>query len=74
MAAIDVEISGAGFYTIVARSRCGKAWMRRVEGFDGYETFSDDARLTQEIADGALSDGLRVSVNGKTYLGDNRCS
>jgi hypothetical protein len=32
----------------------------------------DDTGMTQDIADGAHEDGLRVTVNGKRYIGNNR--
>lgn len=68
----DITIDGKGFYQISATSKRGKRWMQRVEGFDGEQAFSDQTGMTQDIADGAVADGLRVEVNGRKYLGDNR--
>jgi hypothetical protein len=38
-------------------------------GFCAIHTRSSDTRLTQEISDAALRDGMKVRVNGKEYLG-----
>ena len=63
----DIEISGQGFYTIRAASKRAEHWMRRVQGFDGHAAYSDDTRMTQDIADGAVISGLLVTVEGRHY-------
>ncbi|HEY6766623.1 MAG TPA: hypothetical protein VI386_17830 [Candidatus Sulfotelmatobacter sp.] len=68
----DIEILGKGFYAITHNTDAGKEWMYQVDGFDGIGTYCDDARLVQDIADGAVNDGLIVGINGRQYLGSNR--
>jgi hypothetical protein len=68
----DLNIHGRGFYTISAESPRGRSFMRRVDGNDHGTAYSDDTRMTQDIADGAHTAGLRVFVNGRRYLGNNR--
>jgi hypothetical protein len=68
----DLEIEGRGFYAIFAVTLAGRRWMKQVEGFDGNSAYSDDSRMTQDIADGAIRDGLSVSVNGRQYIGAGR--
>jgi hypothetical protein len=67
----DIDIMGRGFYTIEARTTRGQEFMSQVEGWDGNAAYSDDTRLTQDIADGALYAGLNVRANGKQYGADN---
>lgn len=61
----DISIDGQGFYSIASETKRGDRWLKR--NVDG--RFSDDTRLTRDIADGALRAGLRVAVNGNKYLG-----
>lgn len=68
----DIAIEGQGFYQIVAESKRGIRWMGAVQGFDGRAAYCDDQNYTQDIADEAVLNGLRVTVNGKRYLGNNR--
>lgn len=63
----DILIAGIGFYAIEATSDRGRAFMVRVEGNDNGSAYCDDSRLALDIADGALSVGLRVNVNGRQY-------
>ena len=63
----DIDISGHGFYQIVGTTARGRRFMLRVQGNDHGTAYCDDTRLTQQIADGAVSRGLRVEVNGKEY-------
>ena len=63
----DIEITGQGFYQIEAMTDRATRWMQAVEGFDGRTAYCDDTRLTQNIADGAVCNGLRVEVNGIRY-------
>lgn len=59
----DIEISGKGFYQIEAVSKRAARWMEAVEGFDGHTAYCDDTRLTQDIAEAAVCNGFRVTVN-----------
>lgn len=72
MAGPDLEIHGKGFYSITGRTHSGRNWMiAHVEGTDctGF-VYSDDTRMTQDIADGAVATGLAVQVNGQIYRGE----
>jgi hypothetical protein len=70
----DLVIAGRGFYMISACSKRGARFMQKVEGADGNIAYSDQTDLTQDIADGALAEGLKVSVNGAHYLGKGKCA
>lgn len=66
----DITIHGRGFYQIRAESARGRRFMRRVQGSDDHGlAYSDDTRMTCDIADGAVVEGLRVVVNGNHYKG-----
>lgn len=39
------------------------------KGFHAIHTRSNNTRLTREISDAALREGMKVHVNGKEYLG-----
>ena len=70
IAMFDIEITGKGFYQFEAVSEEAQDWMAaNVEGFDyrNHVAYCDDSRLAQDIANGAVDDGLTVSVNGKAY-------
>lgn len=69
----DISIDGIGFYQISPETAKGRKWIvKNVHDADSHgQAFSDDSRLVRDIADGALDAGLRVSVNGKNYLGYN---
>lgn len=77
----DLDIDGNGFYRIHGRTKKGGSWIhdnvplasqahRDMEGT--WHAYSDDTRLTSELADGALADGLRVRINGKRYVGNGK--
>lgn len=68
----DIDIDGQGFYQITPNTKRAIEWMKLVQGFDGHVTHSDDTRMTQDIADGAFDDGMRVRVNGRHYLGNGK--
>jgi hypothetical protein len=71
----DIEINGQGFYQIAGNSELGRRWVQEnVEGADQMDASApcDDVSLTIDIAEGALREGLSVSVNGRKYLGNNR--
>lgn len=51
----DIYIDGRGFYQIAAGTARGRRFMRKVEGAHDGMTYSDDTRLTREIADGAFA-------------------
>jgi hypothetical protein len=68
----DIVISGRGFYQITATSRRGTRFMAGIEGTESGTAYCDDVRLTEDIADGAIAEGLIVLVNGRPYLGDGR--
>jgi hypothetical protein len=69
----DIAINGQmGFYTIIVESTKGKRWSKRIQGFDGHAAYCDDTRMTEDIADGAFDAGLRVSVNGRRYVGNGK--
>jgi hypothetical protein len=70
----DLEINGsAGFYRIDGTTPEGESWLSEnvpsaeanANGF--VRAFSDDTRMTKNIADGATDDGLTVSLNGFQY-------
>jgi hypothetical protein len=66
---IDLTIDGHGFYQITACTTRADRFMRRVQGNDRGTAYSDDSRMTANIADGAIDAGLVVTVNGKAYGG-----
>jgi hypothetical protein len=70
----DIEINGsAGFYRIDGTTPEGESWLwenvpNAEADSDGVvRAFSDDTRMTQNIADGVIDDGLAVFVNGFQY-------
>lgn len=63
----DVTIYGQGFYAITGETKRGKAFVKRCWGGEHGQTYCDDSRLAQDIADGAVLAGLRVVVNGARY-------
>jgi hypothetical protein len=71
----DIEITGQGFYVISGNTKRGRNWMiKNVQGTSSWDASApcDDMGYTQDIADGAVEQGLRVRVNGRNYLGNNR--
>jgi hypothetical protein len=72
----DIEILGNGVYLITGATMDGGAWLlenvpdARVNGNEATAD-CDGANMAQNIADGAVGDGLAVSVNGLKYLGGN---
>lgn len=68
---MDIEITGsAGFYQLRACTPAGTQFMRKVQGFAHGAAYSDDTRMTQEIANGAVAKALIVRVNGRPYHGE----
>lgn len=69
---IDISITGSmGFYTITPNTPQGEQWISEhlPNALSLYSTvFCDDTRMTQDIADGAATDGLAVTVNDQRYL------
>lgn len=66
----DIDINGGnGFYSISGQTKRGEAWMtEKVQGATPWgDAPCDDTRMTQDIADGAVQDGLNVRVNGRHY-------
>lgn len=63
----DITIDGNGFYQLTAHSACGRRFLRQVQGTRKGTTYCDDTRMTQNIADGAVAEGLNVEVNGVAY-------
>lgn len=68
----DIEIDGVlGFYSISGGTEEGRQWIaEQVQGGENGYTHSDDRRLAENVADGALNDGLTVNVNDHKYLGN----
>lgn len=67
---MDIEITGSlGFYQLRAVTPAGTKFMQTVQGFAHGAAYSDDTRMTREIADGAAGKGLIVKVNGQPYQG-----
>lgn len=67
---MDIEITGhRGFYQLRAITPAGTQFLRKVVGFAHGAAYSDDTRMTQEIADGAVEAGRVVVVNGQIYKG-----
>lgn len=65
----DIEIDGLhGFYSIWGASQKGQEWIaaKVQNGVDGH-TYSDDRRMTQDIANAADDEGLVVTVNDVRY-------
>ena len=69
---VDIMIVGNGFYQIEAVTSNGADWM--IENIPSSEitrgivfAYSDDTRMTQDIAGGATDDGLSVMVNSQIY-------
>lgn len=67
MAKPDLSIDGRGFYQITAQTRKGQTFMSRVQGVDRGTAYCDDSTYALNIADGAVSAGLSVHVNGREY-------
>lgn len=63
----DIAIEGSGFYKINGLTPKGRKFMQKVQGTEDGIAYCDDSRLTQDIADGAVSACLRVEVNGVMY-------
>lgn len=72
----DIAIDGGGgFYSIRGVSESGKAWIaENVQDGDNGSSYCDDAGRSQEIADGAIEDGLNVGINGLEYVGGGKCA
>jgi hypothetical protein len=72
----DIEILGKGIYVITGATIAGGAWLlenvpdARVNGSEATAD-CEGGNMAQSIADGAIADGLAVSVNGLKYLGGN---
>jgi len=72
----DIEILGRGVYLITGATFAGGAWLldnvpdARVNGSQATAD-CEGGNMAQSIADGAIEDGLAVSVNGLKYLGGN---
>jgi hypothetical protein len=72
----DIEILGHGIYVITGATIAGGAWLlenvpdARVNGSEATAD-CEGSSMAQGIADGAINDGLAVSVNGLKYLGGN---
>lgn len=68
VAETDLLIRGNGFYSITAVTARGHKWLAThvQDGTDG-QIYSDDSRMTQDIANGAVAAGLTVEVNGEPY-------
>lgn len=67
----DIEINGNGFYSIQAVSDAGQEWVSEyVDLAENGLAYSDDTRMTADIAEGAFNDGLAVAVNGREYIGN----
>jgi hypothetical protein len=69
----DIRIEGIGVFQITAESTKGSTWIKQhVQGAYGIHgdiiAFSDDTRMTVDIAEGATADGLIVVVRGRVYL------
>ena len=63
----DIRISGGkGFYQITGHTRKGEAWVqKRVQGAERGQAYTDSGSYAQDIARGAIKDGLTVAVNGQ---------
>jgi hypothetical protein len=61
--------NGVGFYSIQGVTPAGQEWVcSLVDGADSQGlAYSDTSNFARAIADGALADGLTVTVNGKAY-------
>jgi len=72
----DIEIIGKGIYVITGATMLGGTWLlenvpdARVNGSEATAD-CEGGNMAQSIADGAIGDGLAVSVNGRKYLGGN---
>jgi hypothetical protein len=76
--AADLEISGngMGFYSIAGVTEAGQEWVcSLVDGADPNGlAYTDTSNFARDIADGALADGLSVSVNGREYRNAEGCA
>ena len=72
----DIDILGQGVYVVTGTTIAGGAWLldnvpdARVNGSEATAD-CEGSNMAQSIADGAISDGLVVAVNGLKYLGGN---
>jgi hypothetical protein len=72
----DIEILGKGVYVITGTTIAGGAWLlenvpdARVNGSEATAD-CEGGNMAQSIADGAISKGFAVAVNGLKYLGGN---
>ena len=72
---VDISIDGNGFYAISGNTEDGIKWLfdnvedTHIEGFEEVTViYSDDTRMSQDIAEGATDAGLTVTVDGYLYL------
>lgn len=67
----DIAISGNGFYSIQGVTESGREWVcSLVDGADANGlAYTDTSNFARAIADGALADGLSVTVNDQAYAG-----
>lgn len=63
----DIDITGHGFYQIQAVTPAGTQFLQHVQGFADGVAYCESSQLTENIADGAVTEGLTVLVNGLVY-------
>jgi hypothetical protein len=74
----DLEINGSGIWFALADTEMGEEFLTDYLLFAPWQgnphdgIAIDGSSMAQDIADGAIEMGLRVTVNGKRYMGSNR--
>lgn len=71
--AVDITITGTGFFSINSVSPVGSDWVHEnvqdAESFgDITVAYTDSQHMAQDIAESATKGGLAVIVNGYIYL------
>lgn len=65
---MDLTIAGYRFYVIAASTAAGRRFLKLVQGAKDAIAYCDDTQMVEEIAHGALTHGLRVSLNDRELV------
>jgi hypothetical protein len=62
---MDISISGRGIYIASGQTVRGRKWLRQMAGADRHGVVYVDSGYIQDIAAGAIRDGLVVAKDGR---------